>query len=125
MKQYECSMSAKKESLIKAHEASDRRTIGEVETYEIIGVSKNGEPLEDYPTERYLSADELYSALDDICKGSTKGKLTVIKENPESAIEGYLDLGYEDGKDNWVFRVWFTLYFTDPVATALEELQLG
>lgn len=109
----------------KKTEAAGRRTLGEVDYYEIVGVRKNGEPLEDYPTERYLSADELYSALDDICKGSTKGKLTVIKENPESAIEGYLDLGYEDGKDNWVFRVWFTLYFTDPVATALEELQLG
>lgn len=105
--------------------ATGHRTFGEVDYYEIVGVRKNGELLEDYPTKRYPSANELYSALDDICKGSTKGKLTVIKENPESSIEGYLDLGYEDGKDNWVFRVWFMLYFTDPVATALEELQLG
>lgn len=105
-------------------EAIGHRTLGEVDYYEIAGVRKNGEVLEDYPTERYTSANKLYSALDGICKGSTKGKLSVIEENPESAIEGYLDLGYEVGKDNWVFRVWFVLYFTDPVATAITDLGL-
>jgi len=124
MKQYECSMSAKKESLIKAHEASDRRTIGEVDYYEIIGVSKDGNEVQDFKHITCDNANELYKALDGICGESTKGKLTVIEENPESALEGFLDLGYTGKENSWTFDVWFHLYFNDPVATAITDLGL-
>ena len=119
---FKCSMTKKKESLLKTNEST--RSLGEVEFYEILEVTKNDAPVNNVTSTRYRSADELYKALDGICGASTKGNLVVAKEAPESAIEGYLDLAYADYDDTWVFCVWFTLKFTDPVATAIKDLGL-
>lgn len=120
---FHCSMQKKKESLLKTNED---RSLGEVEYYEILKVTKNDAPVTNVTSTRYRSANELYKALDGICGATwtTKGNLVVAKEHTDSAIEGYLDLAYTDYDDTWVFRVWFTLKFTDPVATAIKDLGL-
>ena len=108
----------------KKTEAAGRRTLGEVDTYEIIGVSKDGDEIQDFKPIVCNNANELYKTLDGITGESTKGKLTIIEEHPQSAIEGDIDLGYTGKESTWTFDVWFTLYFTDPVATAITDLGL-
>ena len=127
MKKYECSMAKKKESLSRIHESS----IGEVADYSIMDAYKispyaDGDVLDkvNAPKNSYTSASDLYRALDKITGGETMGKLRVVDTNRESDMECYLDVEYAGKDDKWRFRIWVSLEPTDPVATALGELQL-
>ena len=121
---FKCSMNKKKESLIKKNEDAGRRTTVEVGFYDILEVHQNGKQVKNFQSTKCDTADELYKALDRICGGSTKGNLTVIEEQPESYIEGYLDLSYSDSGTTWVFRVWVMVDVIDTMATAINDLGL-